>query len=347
VARSALGHRLMASATVDHRGGPGALELVDLPPDERLSVELEWMGGSTTLSATTLPTPPGAELTRFATISDLHLGATNWGAFRTMRDTSDHPVPFPLRCATAAVAEAVAWGAQCLIIKGDAAEDETLDHYALVGDLVDQFPELPMLLIPGNHDVHNGGRRLPRFVGKRELPYIRRVEHLDLPGVRIIAADNTCPGRGWGSVDRVGPPILERASQGDGAVFLALHQQLQRTRFPRQWPIGVPAPSSLRLIDGLDALSQPTMISSGHTHRNRSWRRGSVVITEVASTKDWPNVWGGYVVHEGGMRQVVRRIVAPEAITWSEYSRGALNGLWAYWSPGRLDDRCVAMTWAD
>ncbi|MEM9561859.1 MAG: metallophosphoesterase [Actinomycetota bacterium] len=336
-----------AAATVDHAGGPGSLDLASLLPDTAVTIDLRWTGGATTLDAITLPSPPGPQLTRFATISDLHLGAVTWGALRTMVDRSDHPVPHPYRCASAAVAEAVAWGASYLVIKGDAVHHELPDHFEYLARLVDEFPDLPMLLIPGNHDVDARSEVIPTTVGERGLPYVRAVDHVDLPGVRIIAADTTVRGRGVGTVERVGPAIEARVAEADRPSFVAIHQQLQPARLPRYWPAGIPAPGSTAFLDRLDRLDSPVTISSGHTHRNRSRRHGSLLLTEVASTKDWPGVWAGYAVHEGGIRQVVRRIAAPEAMAWTEYSRGALLGLWSRWSPGPIEQRCLTNAWAE
>lgn len=330
---------------IDHPGGPGALDLTGLSPGTEHTVDLVWRGGRATLAATTLAPPPGRLLTKFATISDLHLGAEDWGLLRTMVDRSQHPVPHPLRCATAAIDEARAWGATLLILKGDAVENERAEHFEQLARLVDGQPDLPMLLLPGNHDVDGRPGEIPDTVGRRRLPYVRAVDHIDRPGVRIVGADTSIAGRGFGTIDRVGPAIEERAKASDRPVFLAVHHQLQPTRLPRHWPVGIPAPASTRFLDRLDALSQPVTISSGHTHRNRSRRHGSVMVTEVGSTKDWPGVWAGYAVHEGGIRQVVRRIAAPEAIGWTEYSRGAVAGIWGYWSPGPLDQRCFSHRW--
>lgn len=332
--------------TLDHGGGPGGLDLDGLPADTNVRIELSWTGGRTALETRTLPTPPGEELYRFATVSDLHLGAIRWGAMKTMVDRSDHPLPHPYRCAIAAIEEAVAWGAQYLIIKGDAAQHETGRDFEALGRLVDHFADLPMMLLPGNHDVDGRPGTIPLTVGARELPYVRRAEAVDLPGVRLLGADTTVPGRGHGTLLRCRRPVLELAAEADRPVFLAIHHQLQATRIPRHWPAGIPAPRSTAFLRELDRLQTPVMVSSGHTHRNRARREGDVLVTEVASTKDYPGVWGGYVVHDGGIRQVVRRTVEPGAIAWTEYSRDALRGLWARWSPGRLDERCITATWA-
>ncbi len=334
-----------ATAAVEHLGGPGSLDLNGLPPGRELDIDLSWAGGQMTLSVTTLDPPPGRLLSRFATISDLHLGATHWGALRTMVDHSGHPVPHPYRCASAAIAEARHWGATQLIIKGDTVHHERPADFEQLARLVDEFSDLPMLLIPGNHDVDRKPGAIPSEVGTRRLPFIRSVDHHDLPGVRLVAADTTIAGRGVGSVTDVADPIIDRIKSADRPVFVALHQQLQAGRVPRYWPAGIAAPASTEFLGRLDGQRQPVVVSSGHTHRNRRRTHGSVLITEVASTKDWPGVWAGYAVHEGGIRQVVRRIAAREAMAWTEYSRGALLGLWSRWAPGPRHHRCLTHRW--
>jgi hypothetical protein len=70
-----------------------------------------------------------------------------------------------------------------------------------------------------------------------------------------------------------------------------------------------------------------------------------MVITEVGSPQHYPGTWAGYVVHEGGIRQVVRRVAAPDAIAWTEQTRRSVLGVWARWSPGRIQDRCFSIAW--
>lgn len=176
---------------------------------------------------------------------------------------------------------------------------------------------------------------------------IHGVDHCDLPGLRVILANSTVARSGRGTVERVATSILERAHDSDRPILLFMHQQLQSTRLPRYWPIGIPAPESTRFLDELDRVAQPVVVSSGHTHRNRIRRHGSVTLTEVASTKDWPGVWAGYDVFEGGLTQTVRRTSERSVLAWQEYSRKAVAGLWAHWSPGRLEDRCLSVVWSN
>lgn len=340
--------------SLEHDGGPGGLIVDRLPSNRSHQIELSWAnGGATTLTATTLPSPPGELLSRFATISDLHLGANHWGALKTMIEKAHYDTPHPYRCASAAIDEAVAWGAELLVIKGDAAQHESASDFASLGQLVDEHPQLPMLLIPGNHDVdgegndgEGGATTIPLTVGERRLPYTRSVAAHDLAGARILAVDTSIPNRGRGNLSRTAGAVLDEAARSDRPLYIGLHHQLQRNRLPRHWPIGIGAVESRQFLDKLNGLTQPVVVSSGHTHRNRARSHGDVLITEVGSTKDWPGVWAGYSVYEGGISQVVRRITRPDAIVWTEYSRGALNGLWAMWSPGALDERCISHRWA-
>lgn len=334
-------------ATVEHPGGPGALDLDGLEPETHHRIDVDWNGGRARLEATTLPTPAGRPLCRIATVSDLHLGSRHWGVSKLMTDRSGSDTPFAVRCARAAIAEAVEWGADLLLVKGDAVQHQLADHFALLGELLDSFGDLPVLLIPGNHDVDGRGvDPVPAKVGERGIPYVRGVACEDLPGIRIIVADTTVPGRGPGSMARVGADVLDLATVSPGPYLLGIHHQLHPRRIPTYYPVGVGRPSSTDFLDDLVRRNGNGLVTSGHTHRNRARRHGPLVVSEVASTRDWPGVWAGYAVHEGGLRQVVRRVRAPEAISWHEYSRRAVLGLWERWSAGALGQRCFVHQWS-
>ena len=51
----------------------------------------------------------------------------------------------------------------------------------------------------------------------------------------------------------------------------------------------------------------------------------------------FPGTWAGYAVHEGGIRQVVRRVAAPDAIAWTDRTRHGLGGMWGLIAPGRRE----------
>lgn len=332
---------------LDHRGGPGGLVLGDLVPATAQHVRVRWEGGEATLRTRTLAPPPGELLGRVGTVSDLHLGATHFGALRTMAEhLGPDEEPHPWRCAVAAIDEARRWGADLLVVKGDVAHHRRAEDFAQAGALLDHFPDLDVLLLPGNHDVDDASDvPVPATLGRRGVPYVRGVAHRDLPGLRVIGADTTVPGKGPGRLSRVVDGLLDAARSAGGPVLVALHHQLQRRRVATHWPPGIGGEEADRFLDQLLVANPNAVVTTGHSHRNRARRHGPIVITEVASTKDWPGVWAGYAIHEGGVRQVVRRTQAPEAIDWTEYSRGALLGLWDRWSPGTLDDRCLTVAW--
>ena len=102
---------------------------------------------------------------------------------------------------------------------------------------------------------------------------------------------------------------------------------------------------SVANISASVAANPATLIIAGHTHRNRRYPVGGLTVAEVGSTKDYPGQWAGYSVYEGGIRQVVFRVAEPSAIAWTESTRRVLGGIWGWWSPGRLSDRCWTLEW--
>ncbi len=366
--------------------GPGSVRVEGLRADTTYQVELigEERRSLTNppLSFRTPPKPPGELLYRIATVSDMHLGSSRWGFFKTMAEVRapdrkaddgqawraveqeqerdevgyDRPILpgrrpgpysdlYPIRCAYSALADAKSWGAQLLVAKGDSAQHEDERCYGLFGQWADSASDLPMMAMPGNHDVDDEGRSIPDHVGCRKLPICRDTSYQDLPGVRVLVADTSIPGRGKGSINRVADDVLQAVTEADRPVLLLTHQQFQPGKVARHWPIGITAPESTRFLDRLDALGHPVVLSSGHTHRNRIRHHRSLLLTEVASTKDWPCVWAGYNVFEGGLEQTVYRVSEQSAMAWAEYSRHAVGGLWSKWSPGGWRDRCVQQIW--
>jgi hypothetical protein len=138
---------------------------------------------------------------------------------------------------------------------------------------------------------------------------------------------------------------VEAAATSPTPVVVLLHHQLMTTPVPTHLPVGIPRAEAEPFLDALAAAQPATLVTSGHTHRHRRRNRGPLVITEVGSTKDYPGAWAGYVVHEGGIRQVVHRIGAPDVLAWTDTSKAAALGAWGRWSPGRLPDRCFTHRW--
>ena len=339
---------------LDHDGGPVGVEIRGLTPDKPHEVVLR--DGDRVAARGSLRTsraPGGAELSRFATISDLHLGRETHRASVVTAGGTDRPTAVAVhqdrasQCARAAVQEAVAWGAQLIVVKGDVCEetfDETWDLAAeVLGDI-----GVPVVILPGNHDTGLLRQFEPEHgAAARGLEVIRGVGHRDLPGLRVVAVDSTVPGRSRGEVARHAHDVadLVRDVRGNGGAFVATHHQPQRWSLPLYWPPGIPGPDARRFARTVRAANTAVLASSGHTHRNRHRRVAGMDWSEVAATSHFPAVWAGYTVYEGGLHQSVRRIVDPDVLSWSEQSRRMLAGVWALWSAGSSSDRCFTLDW--
>jgi hypothetical protein len=341
-------------------GGPGSVVLDGLPPGTTLTVEIEGEGASLSgrrgprpvprswrrLRLRTLTPPPGDELFRFATISDLHIGAHAFGFRNTM---VEQPVPdelHPVRAAGAAMEELTAWGAQLMLIKGDLTHKGRGDEWAEVGRLLTKAT-IPVEMLPGNHD-HYGGRREPDpydALAHFGHAMTRHVASRDVPGLRIVMVDSTDAPRGGGHVRQHQAAVVAELRATGRPAFITMHHHAQRLAVPTFWPPGIPGLEATRFLGAVAAVKPATMVSTGHTHRHRRRSLGPVLLTEVGSPKDFPGTWAGYVVHEGGIRQVVRRIMRPDLLAWTDYTAGAVGGAWGLWSPGLLGHRCFTHPW--
>lgn len=365
-------------------GGPGSIELHELAADTRYRVSLLLEGTSDVVAAgrfATLPPGRGLPLSKFATISDLHLGrgssvyrgpllrpGPTGAAVDTQAPSADpaaasgrrsptarliersqrlggNAADHPFECAAAAIDEALAWGAELLIVKGDVCEESYDEHWDAAAMLLGDLP-VPVVLVPGNHDTGRLRRVEPHDAARRRgLRMVTGVDHIDLPGVRLVLVDSTVPGNGWGSIARHADEVAELNAQADNGLFIATHHQPQRFSSPLYWPHGIPGPDARRFARTVMAAGSSVLASSGHTHRCRVRRVAGMPWSEVSATNHYPAMWAGYRVHEGSIAQTARRIAAPGALDWSEHTRPMLGGAWALWAPGSLSDRSFQLDW--
>jgi 3',5'-cyclic-AMP phosphodiesterase len=339
--------------------GPGSVVIEGLAPGTTYDVVASASGVPSFLAgrARTLAPPPGALLSKFATVSDLHIGERNFGVLQRIHEAEEGPPgfrgtgktlePYPARALRAAMDEAAAWGAQLLVAKGDLSNWTTPAEVRDVGRMLAASP-VPVEAILGNHDNQSGvdARALLEAQGV-VVPWIPRA--VDLPGLRLVLV-NTASG----NPHLHGGELPAKASQrvaalaGEApAAWVGLHHPPDRHRVPTVYPPGLPFEEARDLMEALVGANRATFVSCGHRHRNRCYAYGPIVITEVGSTKDYPGVWAGYKVYESGLVQVVRRTSRKDVITWTEATRRAMNGQWRRWSPGRLEDRCLKVDWPD
>lgn len=345
---------------IEATGGPGAVVLDGLPPDTALTLTIDGDGarspgrrGLRPLPASwrridfrTLAPPPGEELFRFATVSDLHIGATGFGFRNTMLEAPGAAELHPVRSTRAAMAELTGWGAQLMLIKGDLTHKGRTTEWEQIGKLLTEAT-IPVEMLPGNHD-HYGKRGDPDpYDALAHLGHAmtRHVSSHDVPGLRIVMVDSTDAPRGGGHLRHHQAAVTAELRATDRPAFITTHHHAQRLPVPTFWPPGVPSLEASRFLGAVAAVKPASFVSSGHTHRHRRRHVGPLVLTEVGSPKDFPGVWAGYVVHEGGIRQVVRRVSPPDVLAWTDYTAGAVFGAWGLWSPGLLSHRCFSHAW--
>jgi 3',5'-cyclic-AMP phosphodiesterase len=323
--------------------GAPATHLVDgLRPAATQQVRVDAL--DTDVTVTTIAAPPGAETCRIATINDLHIGCEYFGLRGAMKEFPA-PVPHAVRCMRSAIRDALAWGAELLIVKGDLTHHGTPEEWATVGDVLAGL-RVAVAVVPGNHDVSKARLVEPQpALALHGLHLVHGVEVIDMPGIRVVLADTTVPDEHRGRVAHLAPDIVRVASRAPAGVLLALHHHPQRYRFPTFVPPGIPGPESYRLLRDLASAHPATLVATGHSHRHRRHHRAGITVTEVGSTKDFPGTWTGYAVHEGGIRQVVRRISDPTCLPWLDHTARAGVGIWGAWSPGELEDRCFSLAW--
>jgi predicted phosphodiesterase len=287
--------------------------------------------------------PPGRELSRSAPTTDAHSGVVWFGRPNRFRE-SDDVEPYPARCLRAALAEAKAWGAQRVLAKGDLTDWGSEEEFEWFAALVaDSGVEINAIL--GNHDIRTEDVDGAVVLARRGIDVSSAARALDVPGLRIVMLPSLLDyhlGQ-WTEENRT--EVVRLAREADAPVFVATHHYPQRFNFANEFPPGIPARSARPLLDALDAAAPGSIIACGHTHRHHRRHYKSLLITEIGSTKDWPGVWAGYRVYEGGITQTVHQIQEPSARAWIDRTAGTLLGAWRYWSPGLRSHRNWSWEW--
>lgn len=332
------------TATFDADGSGGCHEIADLLPGTAYTATFDVDGRrAAAVSFTTLTPPPGEELFRFATLSDVHLGREHFGIRKTIRE-SNAEVGHPTRCGRAAVSDLLTWGAQRLVVKGDLVDRSTPRHWDLAAELLAPVT-VPMNVLPGNHEMAHGDTIARQHAEAVGLRLVEEVETVDIPGLRLVLMDSTTGDRDIGRWHHLELDVAQAAAEAAGPALVVVHHQPQPAPVPIYLPVGISSIAARRFVRTLVRANRATMGTSGHTHRHRRHLIEGIPWTEVGGPKDYPGTWAGYVVHEGGIRQVVRRIDAPDCFTWLERTRSAAGGAWGFWSPGTLEQRCFTHTW--
>jgi len=285
----------------------------------------------------------GERLATVATVNDVHFGEEVCGL---MAGDDNGPVfrsepggePYPELMNRGAVQEIAAIAPDAVVVKGDLTSDGTDEQYAaFLSAYAGPFGDR-LLHVRGNHDAYEHQTFAPSGP-----------QRIDVPGLTVALLDTTIPGRASGGIDDAQVAWLEQvAAEADRPVLAMGHHHVWHPASasrPASY-FGINPDDSERLIAAV--ARQPRILGyvCGHTHRNRVRHlaaTGDRPWAEVACVKDYPGTWAEYRVFDGGVLQVHRRISTPDALAWTEKTRGMFGGLYHEYAFGRLEDRCFAM----
>lgn len=291
----------------------------------------------------TLSHPGGELLCRFATVNDVHFGEVECGL---IEGTEIGPVlsvepgetPYPEMMNSAAVAEIAAVDPAAVIVKGDLTTHGTVDEYEQFLACYEPAFGDRLHHVRGNHDAYHG----QDFADTA-------MQRIDLPGVTVALFDTAIPGKSSGRFTETQREWLEDlAAEADGMVLVFGHHHpwSPHSNERRLDYFGISPDDSERLIGAISRHPNIRGYFAGHTHRNRARRfaaTGDVPYVEVACVKDYPGAWAEYEVHEGGVVQLHHRISSPRALDWTQRTRAMFMGMYADYSFGGLDDRCLVI----
>lgn len=325
--------------------GPGTALVEGLSPGTMYQISIK-LNGAKAFSKTfsTLNPPPGEELFRFATVSDTHFGKPDFGVFGSIVD--DHGDP-AARCTRAALEAAHTWGSEHLIVKGDLVDGSHKESWADASAVL-KLADSPVTLIPGNHEMKREGTvdaRAEAAIWGFDM--VKGVETIDVPGIRLVLMDSSVDGIDIGRWNHLRAEAVEAVSSTNLPAMLIVHHNANPLPVPVYLPRGIPSFAAKKFAKAIRAANPNIIATSGHTHRHRRYELEGIPWSEVGSPKDYPGTWAGYVVYEGGITQTVRKVSAPDCLGWLQQTSSAAGGAWKHWSPGRLDQRCFAHSWAE
>jgi len=322
---------------------PGGLELTGLLPDTEYRATVVTEDDQRHVAFRTQPASNGPVLTRIATVNDVHIGSYQFGVAGAIKERPVPEVWSGERCARAAFSEIAEWNPDHLVIKGDFVHRMQDWEWEVGGELISDLG-VPWDFALGNHETRENDLPVDDFANWN-YDISEPVRTRDLPGVRLVVADTAVAFSDYGELGHIHEPIVQAASESKLPVIVFLHHNLQQR--VRAWmaPAGISSTTAAPLLDDLHDVRPGALVVSGHTHRHRRRQHKSITVVEVGSTKDYPGTWTAYEVSDNAVRQVVRRVLRPDAMTWTERTRKGALSAWGRWSPGSLEDRCFLHHW--
>jgi 3',5'-cyclic AMP phosphodiesterase CpdA len=221
-----------------------------------------------------------------------------------------------------------------VVVKGDLTDRGTEEEYDAFLRAYSRLGER-MHHVRGNHDA----------MTTQEIAHTAPV-HVELPGVTLAILDTVVPGHERGRISSDQLEWLEDlASSSSTPVLVFGHHHPWSPDSPKRSEeyFGINPDDSDALCAVIHRCEAISGYFAGHTHRTRVRRfreAREVPVVEIACVKDYPGAWAEYRIYDGGYVQLTRRIHAPEAMAWTEKTRGMFAGLYRDYALGVLADRC-------
>ena len=192
--------------------------------------------------------------TRLLHISDLHFGR-----------------PFVRRVAEAALSSAQRILPDAVIVSGDLTQRASRHEFVAAREYLNRFPQVPMVVIPGNHDVplyRIDARIADPLARYREIVSAELNSVLRLNSAVIVALDSTAPRRAIsnGRIHEWQLEFCERAfldvPDEVAKIVVAHHHFAPAPDYLRDWTMPKAKRAMMRFVD-LDV----DLILGGHLHR--------------------------------------------------------------------------------
>jgi 3',5'-cyclic-AMP phosphodiesterase len=154
---------------------------------------------------------------------------------------------------------------QAVLVTGDLTNDGTAEHYAQLTAALAEL-ELPLFVLPGNHDSRAALRAAFDVPGEGEQPIQYAVE---LEGLRVLMLDTMRPGDPGGELgpDRLTWLAGELSTRPETLTLLAMHHPPFLTGIEAMDAIGLPDADRAGLATVLEEHPQVIGVVAGHVHR--------------------------------------------------------------------------------
>lgn len=169
-----------------------------------------------------------------------------------------------------------------VLVSGDLAETAADAEYEQARALLAPL-ELPLYMLPGNHDDRAALRRHFDVPGAGGEPVQYTV---DLGSLRLVVVDSTCPGEDRGELDGGRLAWLDGALGGaaDIPTVIAMHHPPMATGIPAMDAIGLPEGDRRALGAVVARHAQVRRIVAGHVHRTIAADLDGCAVLAVPST---------------------------------------------------------------